>query len=218
MALAANALTTLKVVLDELSLTMDNGQQDARLEHYINAASDWVAQHCGRTLQRADAIAEGVKGFGGVLLRVARPPIVAITSIAIDGGTVDAAGYAVQDAERGVIFRGACWPWTAVARAGITSPQVPGWEDHTRIVVTYNGGWVTPSQAAAGLFSASPRTLPYQIEDACVRLVASRWRSRGTDGRLVSESTSNMSITFDGWAIPKTVLAALSPFAKYPVG
>lgn len=218
MALAANALTTLKVVLDELSLNGDGGQQDARLEHYINAASDWIAQHCGRALYRADAVAERVKGFGGVLLRVARPPIVSITSIAVDGGALDAADYTIQDADRGVIFRAAGWPWTAVARAGITSPPVPGWEDPTRIVVTYNGGWVTPAQVAALMFSSAPRTLPYQIEDACVRLVASRWRSRGTDGRLVSESSSNLAITYDGWAIPKTVLAALSPFAKYPAG
>jgi hypothetical protein len=214
--LGATALTTLQTVLDELSLTSDGGGvRDQRVERFINVASEWIRDYCGRELHRGGVV-EGVKAYGRPTIRLSRTPIVSITSIVVDGTELD--DYSIEDAVRGRVYRSAGWPWTAAARGGITTPQVPGWETGSRIVAVYVGGWVTPKQAADTAGDPDPleRDLPWQVEDACVRLVASRWRGRGTDGSVISEAGQNVGVTFEPSAVPRAVLAALAPYRRHP--
>ena len=193
--LAPNALATLEDLLDELSLDADGGAQDNRLRRYINMASDFIAQVCSRKFERADAIAEGVRTYGGTELIVKRTPVLSVTSITWRGDVVDASTYSVSNAEAGFIFRACGWPWSAGRMQSITWPQVPGTEAQSA-VVTYSGGWVTPVQAAAGLFSSAPRTLPYDLEDAVLQLAASRFHRQGTDVRVEREDMMSYYATY----------------------
>lgn len=216
MAVAANALTTLATVLDELGLEQDSGVKDTRLERYINAASDFVASFCGRTFQRADNIAEKVRGRGGTLIQVSRRPIITIDSITVDLATVAATDYHVDNAGRGLIFRSTGWPWEPARMPGLSYAPIPGTEEPT-IIVTYDGGFVTPAQADQGLFSAAPRTLPYDLEDVVIQLAVSRWKLRGRDVRVVAESyDSGGGFTFGGAPVAPEILAVLDNYTDIP--
>ncbi len=215
MTLAANALTTLATVLDELSLTTDGGVVDARLERYINAASDLIERYCGRTFQREDAIAELVAPKGGAFLLLERTPVLSIASIMDDGTTIDAAEYELRDADVGNVYRAAGWPSTARSRGGLTSSPVPGSEERT-LTVTYSAGYVTPAQAADadGDFFEATRTLPYDLEDACVQMVTTRWLARGVDLRLRQKAYENATMTFGGTPIPPEIMGVLDSYAR----
>lgn len=215
--LAAHALTTLAAANAELTLTADAGAVDALIERYINEASEQITKFCGRPFIRADAIAEKVKGKGTNILRLTRRPILTITSIAISGTVVDAADYFIEDAEAGKVYRATPWPNTAQRAAGISQPQVPGTEDASQIVVTYNGGYVTPAQAdTGGLFVGQTRTLPWEVEGACLKLVAMRYRGRGTDASIAQEGGQNSSRSFFEGRMPPSVARMLNDFRVFP--
>lgn len=221
--LAAHALTTLAAVNAELSLTADGGAVDNMIERFINGASERITKWCGREFIRTDSIEEKVKGKGTNVIRLSRRPILAIDSIVISDSTVDADDYFIEDADAGKVYRAAGWPNTAQRAPGISQPLVPGTEDASQIVVTYDGGYITPAQAAtagawvtAGLFAGQARTLPWDIEDACIRLVASRWRKRGTDASIEQASGQNSSHSFQAEHMPRDVMAMLNPYRIFP--
>lgn len=210
MALASNALTTLATVLDELGLSSDGGPVDARCERYINAASAMVAGHCSRTFERSASIVESVRGRGGPVLYVGRP-IRNITSITLYGSAIT--DYVVEDADAGRIFRAIGWPSTAAASDTIMGEPELGTEDPSKIVVTYDGGYVTPAQES---LPSLPRTLPFDLEDACVELAVARFRGRGQTKRAASEGYEAKSLTFGGTPIPLEILATLERYAFIP--
>ena len=207
MALPASALTTLATVLDELNLTSDSGgAQDTRLERYIQTASAQIAAYCGRTFERADAIAEAVATFGWTKLLVNRTPIIAVTSVVVDGSTLSASDYSIDDANTGSLFRATGWPWSASRFGGIAQGPAPGQEERAT-VVTYSGGYVTPQQVVLGTFT--PRTLPYDLEDACVQLVTSRYRAKARDVRERARSYEASGMNYGEALFPPEVMVLL---------
>lgn len=221
MAVAADALTTLTAVCEELKITSPDADATSFLERSINAASARVVRHCGRAFHRVDDIEEKVKGFGSPRIRLARTPILDVTSIVVDGTTIDDDDFHIEDAAPGdalgprSIFMPGGFPWTAERGPGISQSPVPGTEDSSRIIVTYDGGFVTPTQSGVGgAFAGQTRTLPYDLEEAVIRLVASRWRGRGRDGTVVAQSHEASGFTFDG-RLPADVVALLNPFTRF---
>lgn len=215
MALAASALTTLSAALDELDLVSDGGAQDARLERWISSASDFIARACHRSFERADSVVEDVPAFGTAYLLVSRTPILSVTSITYRGSLISSADYSVTEAEAGRIYRAAGWPWSASRLPSITWPPVPGSEAPI-VRVTYNGGWVTPQQVALGAFAT--RTLPHDLEDACLAMVATRYARRGADLRVKSESLLSHSVTYadgeEGGMLPQVVRDVVERYAR----
>lgn len=211
MALSTDALTTLAVVLDEVDIESATAtkEQRARLERYIEAASSLVASILQRPLAYNVDVVERCRGFGGARLLLSRAPIVSVGSIVVDGDTLDPAGYQIEDADAGILFRGVGWPDTAMVTASPSGHTAPGTEAPS-IVVTYTAGWVTPGQATGLL----PRTLPHAIEDAVVELVTSRWRRRNKDLRVVGETYQQSSYTYGGVPVPAEVMAALAPYIR----
>jgi hypothetical protein len=214
--LASNALTTLAAVNDELALTSDSGgAQDQRVERYINEASAAFASFCGRVFEHDDAIVENVKSRGSHVLRVTRRPLVEVTSIVIDDAEVDPEDF-VSDEAAGTIYRATPWPDTAVRERTITQGRRPGSEDASRIVVTYAGGFLTPAQVAVGgVYAGETRTLPYDLEGACIRMAASRWRRRGTDVAVATENGQNAGRSFHAGPFPPEVLAVLAAYRVF---
>ena len=213
MALDASALTTLAAALDELDLVSDGGAQDARLERYIAAASDFLARECRRTFYRADAIVEDLPAFGSAYILVSRTPVLSVASITYRGSTIAASDYSVRDAEAGMIYRAAGWPWSASRFPSITWPPVPGSEAAV-VRVTYSGGYVTPAQVA----TFGTRTLPYDLEDACLAIVATRFSRRGRDLSVKSESLLSHSVAYadgeDGGMLPPIVRDVVARYAR----
>jgi len=219
-AVASNALTTLATVLDELKLTSDGAAQDARAERYIDAASAFLARECDRIFERADAISEKKAGYGYNEIILSRRPVVAVTSVTVNGAALSSSDYELRDIASGipgVLYRAGGWSWSAESLRAISSPALPGSEDR-EITVVYNGGWVTPQQNADGLFSGAARTLPADIEDACVLLVASRWRGRGTDYRARSRTYEGQQLTFGGVPVPHEVEGVIAQYRMIAQG
>jgi hypothetical protein len=217
--LAANALTTLAALNAALKLTSDaGGAQDQAVERVINEASSFVEKYCGVTFRRQDGIVESLKGFGRNILRVARRPIISITSIAIDGGALDASTYVIEDADAGKIYAVAGWPWTAQRAPGISQSPVPRTEDPSRIVVTYSAGYVTQKQIDDSTVFTPPtstRTLPWDLEGAVLRLATSWWLARGRDGAEAARSFEASGVTWRPDGIPPDVTAVLRQYKRF---
>lgn len=181
------ALTTVAAVLDELDLEDDGGPIRARLERYIASASAVAASIIGRAVHYDAAFIETVDSRGVLFLH--RTPIVALATVVTQGGVGLGVAGAIIDADLGIVTRG-----------------VVGWPDGS-VTATYAGGWVTPTQAATlGL----PQTLPLDVEDAVIQLVTSRYRRRGKDAGIVGESFTGSTFTYDGQAVPASIMGILA--------
>lgn len=212
MALAASALCTVAVVADELDIdSKDLQTHRARLERYINAASSLIALILGagkaRQLHEAVVVVD-VAGMDDPTLILPHTPIVSIAQVAIGDDVVDADEYEIANADAGFLLRiGGEWPSEMLGRGGVVTAGRFGTE-RKNIRVTYTAGWRTPAQGGT-------QTLPAALEDACVQLVSTRWRSRGKDLRVVAEThAGGNSYTFGGVGVPPEVMAALGPFVR----
>lgn len=101
----------------------------------VTAASRAVERHCRRTFARDEAIVERPNGRFRPILFLARPPINAITSIVVDGETLDPAtpDYVIVDAAWGMLRRGNGRGDVRFARRWPIGEGL--------IVVTYDGGY-----------------------------------------------------------------------------
>jgi hypothetical protein len=186
MALASNALTTLATVKDELGIS--DTSQDDRLGRLINVVSDAIEHYCGRLFQKTSRI-EPVAPSGTLRLVLTHAPLTSITSIVdTDDSTVDATTYSIEDAAAGIVLGDSAWPAADLA-IGIAQDPVPG--TGKKLTVTYVGGYVLPNDGGT-------RTLPYDLEDACVRAVVTRYRMRGRDGTVASEAMGDASVSYFG--------------------
>lgn len=219
------ALTTLDRVLSELDLdtstiyTGNTAKYDSLLNGYINAASGWLAARCSRAFQAKNAIDEFIAGNGRTKIRVARPPIVSVTSVKLDDAPVTVTDdWIIDDAAHGVLYRRVGWTWSAAVGPGLDTAGIPG-EEKRNIEVVYNGGFVTRAQNAVGgvagdlTFVGMPITLPDEIEDAIILLVSSRWLGRGRDTRVQAQSFERSGLSFYGKAVPPEVAAIVAEYA-----
>lgn len=195
MALTSAALTTLANVKTELGITASTW--DTTIERMIEVVSDQIANYCGRTLHYSAAEAEKVIGSGEAFLVVTRTPLLSITSITYDGATVSSSNYAIHgDGKSGLIYSDYGWVWTALGTGGASSEPYPGAEEK-RYIVTYAGGYITPQQVADD--GALTRSLPYDLEDAAIRMAAARYRKQGVDLSVASRKLGDAAESyFDG--------------------
>jgi hypothetical protein len=148
--------------------------------------------------------------MGGPFLVLSRTPLVQIASITIDGTTIDADEYEISDAEAGLVYRAACWPWSGLRLGGIAQDRLSGTE-RRNIVVTYAGGYVTPGQATAQL----PRTLPFDLEQHCVDTVVYLYRTRGQDLSVVGERLLSAAYQYErGHGLPASVAKGLASYIR----
>lgn len=190
MSLAANALTALATLKTELGIT--DSSLDSVLERLINGASDTIEKYCGRKFARA-TLTERVKGYGTELIHLERTPVESLTSITVDGTTVSASEYRLQDADKGGVWRRGLWPWTAGTDDSVSPHPRAGFEEDS-IVVVYVGGYALAAN------SRTPGTYvqPYDLEEACLQLAVHRYRSRGRNLGLVGEAVGNASRQYQG--------------------
>lgn len=220
--MAASDLTLPATVAAELGGDVVAG--DSRLPRLIAAASGAILRHLGRPqLHYAAAYTESLPGHGRQRLVLGLTPVLDVTSVVIDGVTLSADDYELEDADAGLLYRLACWPWTGVYRGGLP-PQLDrdAGSERAVIVVTYEGGWVTPAQATGAGWTGPVRSLPYDLEEACVQTVVGLYRRGGLDPSIASESLGDYSVSFrapnlaagSGGVIPESALALLAPYRR----
>jgi hypothetical protein len=219
LALAANALTDLATIKDELSIS--GSTLDDRLTRLINEASDAIERYCRRKLTYAEVESEPQAPSGTGTLVLDRYPLIEVTEIRYDEAVVDASQYVVEDAESGIVRRmnGVWLPQDLTISGSPSQDGVPG-TGRKIIAVDYAGGYVTPNQVADEL----PRTLPYDLERACLSTVTQLYRQRGRDTSIASEQLGDAQVSYRlpnaiigtgaGGPIPDEVLPLLSRYRR----
>lgn len=157
-------LTTLDVVKDELSLS-DN-RSDATLKRYLSWASAALAQECDRvfpveTVEQKLWPATGLfpLSSGFEVLQLSRYPVVSIVSLTEEGTALTEETDFVVDARPAHLMR-------------LSGGQVVCW-NCTPKVVQYEAGYAE---------------IPGDLQDAVTRMVRNRFRAKGRDSFLMSES------------------------------
>lgn len=213
MALNANALTTLATVKDELGIS--GAGDDTFLERAINVASDRIVKFCDREFHYEASIEETSAGYGSPLLLVKKTPLLSIASVEYNDTAYDSAEYFIEDEGMGSIRRdGGVWTWTGLYRNWIVPHPVPG-NERKRFTITYEGGYVTPQQKLDT--PTLTRTLPDDLEDACVQLVAYRYRAKGRDPTIKSEKLLSASVSYHDnskTSMPDSVQDILEPYSE----
>lgn len=198
---------------------------DARLPRLIAVASEAISRHLNRRLHYSAAITELVAAFSRPRLLLNVTPIVAITSVTLGDGSV-VTDFTRENDEAGFLYRRSGWPSTGLSRGGLP-PQndiAPGTHESSTTVV-YGGGWVTPAQAAGVGWVGPARSLPYDIEEACIQTVIGLYRGNGKDPSIATEGLGDYSVSYRGanaivgvgGILPDSVLAQLARYSR-PLG
>jgi hypothetical protein len=159
----------------------------------INAASDRVEAYLGRELYWEEDIEESHVGYGVRTMILDRTPLSAVSSITYDGTTVSSDNYEVHDTDASIVFAPGNWTWTCGLVGGLTDDPWVGTE-RKLFTVTYDAGWVTPKQYTDD--NTLTRSLPYDIEDAVIQMVASRYLRRGKGTGIKSEKLLSWSADY----------------------
>lgn len=184
MDLAANALTTLKRVQSHLNVTDVN--EASELKWLINVASETIESDCNRSFGIASHTAEAYTGTGKKQLVLLQNPVITDPVVTLDSLTVT--DYTIDKAS-GILTRSTGWAnWPSG-----TFFRDPVWEKQSAITVTYDAGYVLPKDDSV----ATPRTLPFDLEAACVMLVAQMYNQRGSE-HLSSEAVGPLKWVYVG--------------------
>jgi hypothetical protein len=161
------ALTDLHSVQLELGLT---GVAEAPyLKGQIAQASAAIVSWCGRAFAQ-ETVREVWRPEGCLQsLSLARFPVTNIASVVEDGTTLASTDYEV-DAESGLLWR-------------LSSDERTTWRAR-KITVQYTGGYILPD--------AANRTLPHDVQRACILMVTAAWLAKGRDPMLRSESAQDV--------------------------
>jgi len=204
-SLADNALTTYQTLVEELGI--DTGCDENLLIRYINSASDAMQGYMGRQLGRATVTDEKQSGHGGKIMLLDRWPLISITEVKYDSSALATDEYEIYDANVGSLYhRTGVWVWTAQVVNDIEQTPYPGNEEKL-YEVTYVAGYILPKDTG--------RTLPYDIEDAVIQMVTTRYRSQGRDGSVKSEKLSKYSVTYGGWSFSPTVVEVMNRYKRF---
>lgn len=185
------AFATLADLKTELGIS--GSASDAALERRILSASELIESWCGRRF-RYQAVVENVKGEGWPSISLDRTPVVAITSIVLDGSAIPSTAYTLVDAEKGRVFRVDGWAWTASLLASASPERVTGTEERA-FVATYTGGYVLPNDTNQSPY-ASPLFLPNSIVEACLMWATELHLARGMRGDVAQEQVGDASIAY----------------------
>ena len=199
--LTDSALTTLSAAKSELQIPAGNTGDDDYLKRQINMASQAFSDATGTKWFYAEAHTESVPAYGGRRLEVSdHLPIDDVDEIRLirafedlEDTPLDVDAFAIEDADRGWIRRTiGTFRNTAQHVRDINANPRSGTEELT-YEVDYSGGYITPKQADDGL---GDRTLPWDVEQAVISLVVSRFRGRSRDPSVVRESNLSGSVTY----------------------
>lgn len=180
------ALTDVQSVQAELGLS---GTAEAGyLRGQIAQASAAIGSWCGRVFAQ-EAVREVWRPEVALAsLSLARFPVTNIASVVEDGTTLASADYEL-DAESGLLWR-------------LSSDERSAWRAR-KITVQYTGGYLLPDQ--------QNRTLPHDVQRACILMVTAGYLARGRDPMLRSESAQDVGQV--SYLDPRAGMEAMPPQA-----
>lgn len=162
---------------------------DDELIMLLKAASNAIERHCMRSFKRQE-YTEYLNGHqNSPYLNLRNYPVHKVLLVKSEDSVIDD-GY--KCFENGRLYRADGWP-----------------QGCHNIEVTYVGGYVLPSDET----SENPRTLPEDIEIACILYAQILSRNHG----VKSERVGDISVTYDdsGNDLPASVQALIHPYVRY---
>lgn len=179
---ATDGLTTVGRVAFQLGVTDDDKLHI--IGRMIEEATAAIERYCNRTFKQA-TVTEKLAGYGRPYLMVSRLPLNSITSITYDGGAVSAGDYEIANATTGeIMHKTGVWNDTSKQSLNASLTKTP-YSEGKLYTVVYSGGYVLPGN--------SGRTLPADIEAACVMAVSSMYSRRLDNPDIVKESLSGVA-------------------------
>jgi hypothetical protein len=182
--MAAGDLTTLANVKAWLSPPLVTTGDDALLSRLITAASQFIQTWLARQIA-IQSYTETRSGDGGRKLALANAPIATVSSLTIDGLAI---APAPSPLAQGFVF-------------GASTIYLQGYcftRGFQNVVVGYTAG-----------FSATPP----EIEQACIELVALRYKERDRIGH-VSKSIAGETVAFQQKDMPADVQTILGQYRR----
>lgn len=173
MNLSPGALTTLETVKAHLGIASGETASDNRLIFLVNGFSELFQNYTGRKFAKG-TFTEKLDGDCSEKIYLQTLPILSVSEIKLNGIVVSAGGYVVYGDEGSVFYKNGVWP-----------------EGNQNIEVTFTGGYILPKDES----EEHPRTLPFDIEMACVKGVGKLFNKAESEG-VKNSSSGSMSVNF----------------------
>jgi hypothetical protein len=157
---------------------------DVLLTRLISAVSEYIQTWLNRSLA-SQSYTEFRDGHGGTRLMFADYPVTAVASVSVDGATIPAA--------QSVTGTGYRFNATSLMLSGYLFSRGMG-----NVAIAYTAGFTST---------------PNEIEQACIELVAMRYKERERIG-IVSKGMAGESITFSQKDFSDSVLTILKNYKK----
>lgn len=162
-SITVTAAITAGVTITSYSYFAWDYSKDKQIERNINSVSSMVSKYCNRNFI-ADTYSEFYKGSGRQRLVLNQYPINKITSVKIDSAALTAGtDYVTSDQtylDQGIVFKNDGWTWYGYLIGLVGELTAPV----DNIEVVYSAGYTLEPEAS--------RTLPFDLEDAVISMVA----------------------------------------------
>jgi hypothetical protein len=165
-------------------LNVTGSVDDALLARLLTSVSNFIQSWLNRTIA-ATVYTETLDGVGGQYLMLPNYPVTAVASLSINGTALAASAS--------VSAPGYFFDDYGVHLRGYTFPRLPGCVD-----ITYTAG--LPS-------------IPVEIEQACVELIALRYAGRARPG-VTSRSIGGESVSFSQDGLSDAIKSTLMQYRK----
>ena len=180
--MATGDLTTLANVKAYLSPPLTTTTDDALLTRLVTAASQFIQTWLGRTIA-ATSYTETRNGQGGTRLFLRNRPVVSVSSVTVDG----------------------------VAVAPSSGPGQPGYLFDDNSVYLTGAAFTRGQQNVAVAYTAGYAATPPELEQACVALVALRYKERDRIGQA-SKNLAGEVVSFAQKDMPADVQTLLDQY------
>jgi uncharacterized phiE125 gp8 family phage protein len=177
--------TTKSAVKEYLEMTTDNTYDDS-FDNLITRATTFIQNETHRQLLET-TYQETIDGDGTTKLFLSEYPIISVDTITIDDDTV----YSSDSAQDGASYY--IYNNPAIIRRSVNWP-----ENYQNIVVTYDAGY---------------STIPGDLEQACIELVAFKYENKDYIG-LKSQDFGSENIVFNKKDIPEEILSVINGYEK----
>ena len=185
MTLSKQALTTVVSVKTYIGLDLEDDTQDEAIEQLISSASAYIAGKCNRVFGKVTAT-EKLTGSGRQKILLNNYPITEVTAVVVDGITLIASEYEILSEEGELLRIESNWP-----APGRNNPVYYPFPPETalrtdngekrNISVSYTAGYVLPWQENLTATPIVESTLPYDLEMACIKMVAADINRKGSE-------------------------------------
>lgn len=194
--LSSNALTTLETAKDHLGIPSSDTSKDKSLRLLISGASNFIEKKTNRRFGKGTYTETYDASGRSPYLYLKAAPVTAFTSLSIDGVAVAAGDMVRYDDVGKLYYKNGSWP-----------------QSNQGITVVYSGGYVLPKDATAEPLVV--RTLPADLELACLMLVDGAFNRKGAGG-VASSGSGSMNVSFEK-IYNDDIKAMIRPYRYYNV-